>query len=177
MQSISLFIISFVYFPVVVWAYFPTTFESMRKNFHSPEYKFTLADIPKAWILTNTDTKQQLAAEFRHQEIPSLVFSVRIDSLDRFPSEAPSLTKYLLYYARRYPKAGLEILNSPKRAIQGHFARLQIRNPESPYRQQQTLIWHPAKRLYIFGCRAKEDEFALGLRHCEELLSGLQWQL
>ena len=80
------------------------TIESLhqiRDQFMSPSHKIKIREIPKEWIMTNASEEENLLAQFRHKEHKDLVLSLRVDNLERFPSESPSLKKYVYYYSKK----------------------------------------------------------------------------
>lgn len=149
--------------------------QTIRDQFTSPSHKISINKIPKEWMMTNSSPDENLLAMFRHKENPDLVLSLRVDNLERFPSVNPNLRKYVNYYTKKYPRAGLEVLNEPKKSIFKHYAMLKVSHKDKPTASRQTIMWHPAKKVFIFTCSGNKGNEEKTYQLCDSIISKIQW--
>lgn len=147
----------------------------IRDQFTSPTHKIKINKIPKEWMMTNSSPDENLLAMFRHRENPDLILSLRVDGLERFPSLEPNLRKYVNYYTKKYPRAGLEVLNEPKNSIFKHYALLKVAHKDKPLFSRQTILWHPEKKVFIFTCSGKKGKEEKTSKLCDSIISKIQW--
>lgn len=157
-------------------AFAPIALEKIRSDFLSPRHKLGIKNVPKNWVLRAANPEENLIAKFRSLELPDLVLSIRVDALDRFPSKSPNLKKYVLYYAKKYPRAGLEIVNNPKQSIHKGYAYLVSRVQKQNLQSRQTIVWHPDQKAYIFTCSAKIENYEKATKLCDQMINNVQWQ-
>ena len=141
----------------------------------SPAHKVKIQSLPADWIMTNSSSEENLLALFRNQNSPDLVLSLRVDKLERFPSKKPSLVKYIRYYTKKYPRAGLEIINNPKKSIFGHYAKVNLVHKDKDTGSQQTILWHPDNKAFIFTCSGKRENLQRYTKMCSDIISRLKW--
>jgi hypothetical protein len=170
-----LFITTFLLIGSSVTALTIESLHQIRDQFMSPSHKIKIREIPKEWILTNASEEENLLAQFRHKEHKDLVLSLRVDNLERFPSDSPDLKKYIYYYSKKYPRAGLEILNDPKSSIFQHYAQLNLIHKDTAKSTRQTILWHPDKKVFIFSCTGMRGNEKQVKRMCDSIISKIQW--
>ena len=158
-------------------AFAPTQLEKIRDQFSSPRHHLAIRKIPAQWVLENQNQEENLIAHFRNQDLPDLILSIRVDDLDRFPSESPNLKKYVSYYTKKYPRAGLQILNDPMKSIMNNnYAYIFSRYENQDLQSRQSILWHPKKKVFIFTCSSKIKNQSKANQLCDEMISKLHWQ-